>query len=221
MIPVETNSLPTPMTCAATDPCDDRPLTPSQFALPADQAIGAPPPDLNFGLDAVDECLTRTARALHETRSATDPEIQKAITAVREAIAGGRTADMLEEIARIQGNAEEHMGTAILDLGNRISLTMAPFAPYVPFAGKLIAPSAFYESFDQIHKLARLLLCPVIYAEETDAIGTASINPFAAAVLAGEIETSVFKRFGIRPFVSIARMDYESWAFLTHKHFEL
>jgi hypothetical protein len=61
----------------------------------------------------------------------------------------------------------------------------------------------------------------VIYAEDTDAIGTASINPFAAAILAEEIQSTVFKRFGIRPFVTIARLDYESWTFLTRKHFEL
>ncbi len=125
------------------------------------------------------------------------------------------------QIARIQGHGEEHLSPAILELGNKAALALTPYAPLVPFAGKLIAPSAFYESFDQMHKLARLLLCPVIYAEDTDAIGTASINPFAAAILAEEIQTTVFKRFGIRPFVTIARLDYESWAFLTRKHFEL
>jgi hypothetical protein len=130
-------------------------------------------------------------------------------------------ADLLEQIARIQGHGEEHLSPAILEIGNKAALALTPYAPLIPFAGKLIAPSAFYESFDQIHKLARLLLCPVIYAEDTDAIGTASINPFAAAILAEEIQTTVFKRFGIRPFVTIARLDYESWTFLTRKHFEL
>ena len=61
----------------------------------------------------------------------------------------------------------------------------------------------------------------MIYAEDTDAIGTASVNPVASAILAEEIRTTVFKRFGIRPFVTIARLDYESWTFLTRKHFEL
>jgi hypothetical protein len=43
----------------------------------------------------------------------------------------------------------------------------------------------------------------------------------AAVILADEIRTTVMKRVGIRPFVSIARLDYESWVFLSHKHFEL
>ena len=190
-------------------------------------AIPAPPPPAMPGKgdpqnrDYVEECLSRTAQALHETRAASDAEIHKAITAVRQAHAEGRPADILEEIARIQGHDEERIGPVILDLGNKMSLTLTPYAPHVPFAGKLIAPSAFYDSFDQIHKLARMLLSPVVYAEDTDAIGTASINPFAAAILSEEIESAVFKRFGIRPFVTIARLDYESWAFLTRKHFEL
>ena len=61
----------------------------------------------------------------------------------------------------------------------------------------------------------------MIYAEDTDAIGTASANPVASAILAEEIRSTVFKRFGIRPFVTAARLDYESWTFLSRKHFEL
>jgi hypothetical protein len=128
---------------------------------------------------------------------------------------------LLEVLARILGHDEERLGPVILELGNKVASTISPHAPLVPFAGKLIAPSAFYDSFDQLHKLARLLLAPVIYAEDTDAIGTASVNPIAAAILAAEIESAVFKRFGIRPFLTIARLDYESWTFLTRKHFEL
>ena len=84
-----------------------------------------------------------------------------------------------------------------------------------------MAPSAFYESFDRIHEIARVLLSPVLYAEDTDAVGTAAMNPVASVILAEEIATSVHKRFGIRPFVTVARLTYEDWSFLTRKHFEL
>ena len=70
-------------------------------------------------------------------------------------------------------------------------------------------------------ELRNFLLSPVIFAEDTDAIGIASINPVAASILAEEIRSSVYKRFGIRSFVTVARLDYENWAFLTRKHFEL
>jgi hypothetical protein len=171
--------------------------------------------------DYAEECLRQTAALLHETRAATDVEIQHAINRAREFHASGRPCDLLETVARVQGHDEEHLSKAILDLGNKVAAAVTPHPPLIPFGGKLIAPSAFYDSFDLLHKTARVLLSPVIYAEDTDAIGTASANPVAAAILSREIASSVFKRFGIRPFVTIARLDYESWTFLSRKHFEL
>ncbi len=166
-------------------------------------------------------CLQQTAEALHRARAGTPAEISQAISVAREDHVAGRPADLLEALARIQGHDEEHLSPVILELGNKIAATLTPSPPLIPFAGKLIAPGAFYESFDHLHKIARILLSPVIYAEDTDSIGTASANPVAAAILAEEISHTVFKRFGIRPFVTVARLDYESWTFLTRKHFEL
>lgn len=170
--------------------------------------------------DFAETCLQATAEALHEARAGSPVEISKAISIARESHARQKPADLLEELARVQGHGEEHMSAAILDLGTKVAATMTPRTPLVPFAGKLIAPSAFYDSFYTIHRIARILFSPVIYAEDTDAIGTASVNPIASSLLAEEIRASVFKRFGIRPFVTIARLDYESWTFLTRKHFE-
>jgi hypothetical protein len=171
--------------------------------------------------DLAESCLQLTAGAVHEARAATPAELSQAITAAREEHAREIPCDLLEVLARVQGNGEEHLSPAITQLGNKTAATLSPNAPLIPFAGKLIAPSAFYESFDQIHKTARILLTPIIFAEDTDAIGVASVNPLAAAILADQIRDAVYKRFGIRPFVTIARIDYESWAFLTRKHFEL
>lgn len=171
--------------------------------------------------DFAEACLQRTAEALHECHAATTPEIHQAIATCREQHAVEKPADLLDAVARVQGHEEEHIGPVIQELGNKIALGMNPFQPVIPFGGKLIAPSAFYESFDTLHSLARALLAPVIFAEDTDAIGTASVNPIAAAILGDEIETAVHRRFGIRPFVTSTRLDYESWSFLTRKHFEL
>ncbi len=171
--------------------------------------------------DFAETCLEQTAEALREARAASPSEISHAIAAARESHATDKPADLLEVLARIQGHAEEHLGRALLDLGNKIAATLFIYQPLIPFGGKLIAPSAFYDSFDQIHNTARILLSPVIYAEDTDAIGTASINPVASSLLADEIRNAVFKRFGIRPFVTASRLDYENWTFLSRKHFEL
>ncbi|MBC7979084.1 MAG: hypothetical protein H7Y36_00805 [Armatimonadetes bacterium] len=171
--------------------------------------------------DIVELCLVRTADALSATDSATDTQIFKALSQVRESNERGHPLDLIDNLARVLGHDEEHIAPVILSLSDAVASTLNPAPPVIPFASKLIAPSTFYESFDTMHKLGRALLAPVIFAEDTDAIGTASINPIAAIMLGEEIHASVSKRFGIRPFISTARMEYESWAFLCRKHFEL
>lgn len=171
--------------------------------------------------DIVEECYVRTADALSSAGAASGSDILKALASVREGQGRGEPLDFLETLARVLGHDEERIGPVILSLGDAVASTMNPFSPTIPFASKLIAPSAFYDSFDTIHKLGKSLLTPVVFAEDTDAIGTASINPIAAQMLGEEIHLSVAKRFGIRPFITVARMEYEAWAFLCRKHFEL
>jgi hypothetical protein len=166
-------------------------------------------------------CLTETAEALYEAQAANATELSHGIAIARESHDMEKPLDLLEVIARIQGHTEEHIGRAILDLSNKVAATLSLYQPLVPFAGKLITPYAFYESFNRLADIAKILLSPVIYAEDTDAIGTASVNPVASSILAEEIRNAVFKRFGIRPFVTAARLDYENWTFLCRKHFEL
>ncbi|MFM2198244.1 MAG: hypothetical protein RLZZ505_1676 [Verrucomicrobiota bacterium] len=171
--------------------------------------------------EIVESCYVRTAQALSVSRAANDDEIKASLAIVRDSMENGKPLDLLETLARVKGHEEERIGVAILALSDAVASTMNPAPSCIPFASKLIAPSAFYDSFDAMHELGKLLLTPVIFAEDTDAIGTGSVNPIAAQVLGEEIHHAVSKRFGIRPFVTVARMEYESWAFLCRKHFDL
>lgn len=194
---------------------------PPEPPLPAPQQT-APTRNTPGDSEAVfNNCLEQTSEALVFSQAASQADVNQAIDAVRSAHTHDHPLDLLEAVARVQGHHEEHFGRVIRAMGDKVASILNPSPPLIPFAGKLIAPSAFYDSFDQIHRLAKLLLSPVIYAEDTDAIGTASVNPIASAILAEEICNTVFKRFGIRPFVTAARLDYESWTFLSRKHFEL
>lgn len=191
-----------------------------ETAFQAAPAKTVSPPKKGKG-DIVELCLVRSAEALSKTGVAGDTEIFKALSQVREGLEKGPPMDLLETLARVVGTDEERLGSKVLEFSDAIAMTLNPIPPTVPFASKLIAPSSFYDSFDAMHQLGRALLTPVLYAEDTDAIGIGSINPIAAAILAEEIHEVVAKRFGIRPFMTIARMEYESWAFLCRKHFEL
>ena len=191
-------------------------VVPDPTSLPA--APRNPPGDIEVIFAT---CLEQTAEALLLSQAASQDDLTQALDAAHQAHAEGHPLDLLEAVALAQGHHEEHFGRVIRALGDKVAATLNPSPPLIPFAGKLIAPSAFYDSFEHIHRLAKILLSPVIYAEDTDAIGTASVNPVASALLAEEIRNTVFKRFGIRPFVTAARLDYESWTFLSRKHFEL
>lgn len=169
--------------------------------------------------EMIRECAARTAEALRATGAATDTHIEAALTAVERGISTGKPTEILECLARIQGYDEEQLGPVVGSLSEAVSSTLSPTPPLIPFAGKLIGPSAFYESFDQIHALAKTMLAPVIFAEDTDAIGVASVNPIAALIVSEETLYSVDRRFGIKPFMTVARMDYDSWTFLNRKHF--
>lgn len=167
----------------------------------------------------VETCLYRTADALINTRAASEIDISHALDLVRKSQSEGRRLDLLQAVALTQGHQEEHLGKVMLILAEKVAETLVPVPEWIPFAGKLIVPTAFYETFEPIHQTAIALLSPVIFVEDTDSMGVASVNPIAAAMLAPTIQDAVFRRFGIRPFLTIVRLDYESWTFLTRKHF--
>lgn len=189
--------------------------------MSAEVKLSAQPPESSDFTATIESCLVKTAEALSLAGVATDDEIFKALTIARETQALGKPVDLIETTARVLGHEEEHISRAIAEMSAAVAATLSPSPPLIPFAGKLIAPSAFYESFDAMHRLGKALLVPVIYAEDTDAIATGSINPVAAKFFSEQVYQTVAKRFGIRPFITVVRMDYESWTFLCRKHFEL
>lgn len=166
-------------------------------------------------------CLETTLRALRDTNCAKDKELNDARRAFEDAYFANQPAEILELVVRFQGFDDSQAPPVIARLSAAVASTMASPPPAIPFASKLIAPSSFYESFEQVLQIARRLLTPVIFAEDTDAVGTGSINPVAARCLADEIISTVDRRFGIKPFVTVVRLDHESWSFLTRKHFGL
>lgn len=178
-------------------------------------------PPLGEIRELVEACAKQAADALVLTGGASRADVSRAMEAVRTTRVQGGHLDLVEAIARIQCHDEQSIGTVIESLGIRLASTLNPTPQLIPFAGRLIAPSAFYESYVHIHRLAKNLLSPVIFVEENCSIGVGSINPIAATVLAARIQDSVMRRFDIRPFLTIARIDYDSWTNLTHRHFEL
>jgi len=169
--------------------------------------------------DVFEACLEKTGHALIAMKAATPSEVADATGLCRASKSNGHPNDLIEAIARVHARDEGQISETVNTLAEKISLTLNTAPPLIPFAGKLITPTAFYESFDRIHRIAAALLVPVIFVEDTDTIGVASINPVAAEMLSQIIQDAVSRRFGIRPFMTVVRLDHESWSFLTRKHF--
>lgn len=169
---------------------------------------------------AVEECLQRTATILFQCEAAGKADLVHAVNLVRQSNAHGQPADLLEILARHLGLEEPQLSAAIASYGEKIAATLTPSTPIIPFAGKFIAPSAFYENFPELQQLGHALMAPVIYAEDSDAIGTAAINPIAAIIMGEEINAAVVRRYNIRPFVTSVLLEYPSWTQIIRKHFQ-
>lgn len=169
--------------------------------------------------DIFESCLEKTGQALIAVKAASPSELADAVELCRKSKSENRPIDLLEAIAKVQGRNESQIGETVNALAEKIAITLNTVPPLIPFAAKLITPTGFYESFNRIHRIATEILVPVIFVEDTDAIGVASVNPVAAEMLAQTIQDAVSRRFGIRPFMTTVRIDHESWSFLTRKHF--
>lgn len=191
-------------------------------AHPAQENPDSRLPEDSGGLwDLADDCAVKTAILLHETLSASEEELQQALEIVRDTHSRGKPCEFVEILAKVQGYPEEHLGAAILNLSQRMALARQPVIPYIPFVGKMIVPNNFYEHFPQVYLLAKVLLCPVLYAEDTDAVGVGSVNPVATELLTEGMTRNVSGKVGIKPFISSVRLDYETWSFLNRRHFEI
>jgi len=164
-------------------------------------------------------CIERTASALLESEAATSGEIEAAIVQCEQALERGDQFEFLDIIARVQGHEEEFVGEAIHKLAESVGHILAHPPVLVTFTSKLIVPNGFYDVFPEIRKACAQMQCPVVFAEDTDAIGTGSINPIASSMMADHISSVVKQKNGIRPFMTVVRLDYDSWCFLNRKHF--
>lgn len=168
---------------------------------------------------AVEECLERTATILLHTGAATKEDLIQAVSKARQSNAQGKPVDLLETLARHVNCPEPDVPHAVLTYAEQVAAAVIPSPPLVSFAARYISPSAFYENFPELRQLGHALLSPVIYAEDSDAIGTAALNPVAASIMSEEIMAVVARRYEICPFVSTVMLDYGSWNEIVRKHF--
>jgi hypothetical protein len=168
---------------------------------------------------ALEHALIRTLATLQQHDLATAEDCNQVAKMVKRDWLSGKGADPIDYLAKLSAGSSEMHDASIETISIKLAETL-PFMPTrVPFAGKLIKPTALYEKNPDIELMCRLMRVPVAYAEDLDVLALASINPYFMDALSVAISNYAMERIGTQPIISIIRLDYAGWETMCIKHF--
>ena len=168
----------------------------------------------------LEHALIRNLAMLQQHNLASAEDCSQVAAAVRRNWESGMGADPIDGLARLRAGEGNMLDASVEMISSKMAKSL-PFVPTrVPFAARFITPALFYEKYPQIELLCRLMMVPVVYTEDLDVIGIASINPFFADTLAATIADEIKQINLVQPIVSIVRLDHGGWAKMCRKHFK-
>jgi hypothetical protein len=136
-------------------------------------------------------------------------------------LSGPRPWDPLEFVAALRVRDPDARPVEIERLGRGIAAATGQLLALVPFASRMPTPSSFYDDHQDLLMRCQDLLVPIVYSEESEVIGVASINPVALDVAEHYIIEDVSKRTGTLPLVSKLLLHHEGWVAICQKQFGL
>lgn len=168
---------------------------------------------------ALEHALIRTLAMLQQHNLASAEDCSQVAASVRRKWESGKGSDPVDCLARLRAGGGDMLDASVEMISAKMAQSL-PFAPTrIPFAGRLIPPSALYEKHPDIALLCKLMLVPIAYAEDLDVLCIASINPYFADALSASMAEIVHRQTGVRPLIGIVRLDFVSWAKMCQKHF--
>ena len=167
----------------------------------------------------LEHALIRTLAMLQQHNLASAEDCSQVAAKVRRNWEQGRGADPVIGLARLRAGGGDMLDASVEIISAKMAYSL-PFAPTrVPFAARLIPPSALYEKYPEIFTLCKLMLVPISFAEDLDVIGITSVNPYFADALSAYLTDKLKKETGIQPIIQIIRLDYVGWVKMCQKHF--
>ena len=163
----------------------------------------------------------KTLGSLIERKHLSEEEASHIFAAYKEELKGSASVEILETIVRLSTTSPRDIPQFIRQLGNAVAKTLKRNVPFVPMAGRMQLPLAFYERHETVRPFAKALLAPILFAEESEVIGVGSINPRAALHSANLIADTIAETEPVRPFATVVRLDYDTWQSLLQKQFGL
>ncbi len=199
--------------------------TSSESSLDSLQSIDASDPNATFVDPILRDHQTKVARAtldsLIERKHLSEEEATHIFSAFSEELKSQASVEILETIVRLSTTSPRDIPQFIRQLGNAVAKTLKRNVPFIPIAGRLQIPNAFYEDHDQVKPLCKAMLAPILFAEDSEVFGVGSINPRAALHTANLVADLVAKSEPVRPFTTVVRLDYVTWQTLLEKQFGL
>ena len=165
------------------------------------------------------ECLSQTCRVLDDHALATPAELKELAHHGHGPLQGPRPWDPLEFLAALRTRDPDARAQEVERLGRSLSQSLGQPLTLVPFASKMPTPSAFYDLNDSLLLECRKLLTPVLFAEESEVIGIASINPVALRLSARTVMQFIADKTGTTPVVSTLLLHHEGWISLCQQQF--
>jgi hypothetical protein len=165
-------------------------------------------------------CLERTYMVLREQGLATPDELRRLAAVGQEPLLQDRQQDPLELLVSIRISDSEQRPAEIERMGRAMSQMMERPLVLVPFANRLPTPTAFYDTYPTIYGLCQELMTPVVFAEESEVIGIASINPVALMLLEDHVTRTLSEITGTRPIVTQLLAAHEVWESICRKQLE-
>lgn len=163
--------------------------------------------------------LEQTIKAMTESSIAQPHEIEVIRKNTLNNWNNGLPAEPLYELTALQEPDSSQLDAIVEHNAQMISSTFFPNILPAPFAKQMPTPSSFYEKHEAVYEMAKSFKCPILYNEDADVIGLASINPVTVVVFGQAIQAYISETLSIQPFISKVRINYATWTHLCEKHF--
>ncbi|MGB2265666.1 MAG: hypothetical protein ACPIB0_02390 [Akkermansiaceae bacterium] len=169
---------------------------------------------------ALEHALIRTLAMFQQHNLATAEDCNHVAETVKRNWLEGKGCDPVDCLARLSAGNGDMLDASVEAISTKLAGTLPEAPTRVPFAGRLIAPTALYEKNPYIFSICKLMRVPVAYAEDLDVLALASINPYFMDALSVSIGDYAMQHKGTQPIISNIRLDYAGWVNMCNKHFK-
>ena len=164
-------------------------------------------------------CLGQTCALLEEHGLATPAELKELRHHGHGPLKGPRPWDPLEFLAALRIREPEARALEVERIGRSLSHSLGQPLALIPFASRMQTPSVFYDMNEALLADCRKLMTPVLYAEESEVIGSGAINPAALQISTRTIMQFIADKTGTTPIVSSVLLHHEGWISLCQQQF--